>query len=458
MTGRVVVVVGGGVAGLATAHRLLTAEPSLEVVVLEAEDRVGGRLRTATVGDLELDAGPDSFVARKPWAADLCRELGLELVEPDARGAFAWTDHGLEPLPTSALGIPAGVGELLRWPGLSRGGRARALADLLRKPRRDARDESLGALLRRRLGHEATERLVAPLLAGLFAGDVDRLDARSTFPELQRWEQGFGSLIRGAKAALDASDDAGPMFVRPTDGVGALPYALRVAIGDERVRTGVRVRAVEREGSSFVVRSDDGELAADAVVVTTPAFVAGELLAPTPAAGPLTAIPYVGTSVVLLVYPEGSGVTLPDATGFVVPSGKTPMTAATFLSRKWPTPAFGDRAVLRCFVGASGSEDVLDASDDDIVEAVGRHLSAVLPLPERPPASRVVRWPRSMPQYEVGHAQRVRAVTDGLPPGIFVAGNAYGGVGVADAVRSANEAAEHALAHLAGDRIETERR
>lgn len=454
MSGRAVVV-GGGVAGLATAHRLLRADPSIDLTVFESEPRVGGRLATAEVGGLELDAGPDSFVARKPWAVELCRELGLELVEPGARAAFAWTDHGLEPLPPSALGVPALVGELLRWPGLSRAGRLRAIADLVRKPRKDPADESLGALLRRRLGDEATERLVAPLLGGLFAGDVDRLDVRSTFPELERWEQAYGSLIRGSKAALEAAGDAGPMFVRPADGAAALPGALLAAIGAERVRTGIQVLAVEPRGITNVVRSNAGDLEAEGVVVATPAFVAAELVT---AAAPLRSIPYVSTSVVLLVYPEGTGNVLPDATGFVVPSGAAPMTAATFLSRKWPNPAFGDRAIVRCFVGASGSEDVLAAPDGDIVEAVARHLAAVVDLPERPETSRVVRWPRSMPQYEVGHADRVRAVAEALPPGIFVAGNAYGGVGVADAVRSANEAAERASAHLAGDRTTTEPR
>jgi protoporphyrinogen/coproporphyrinogen III oxidase len=450
-----VVVVGAGVAGLAAAYRFVRAEPSIEVTVLESGPRVGGRLATATVGDLELDAGADSFVARKPWAADLCRELGLEVQAPGARGAYAWTDHGLEPLPPSALGVPASVGALLRWPGLSGAGRLRAAGDLLRKPRKRPGDESLGALLRRRLGDEATERLVAPLLAGLFAGDVDRLDVRTTFPELGRWEHAFGSLIRGASAALDAAERAGPMFVRPSGGVTALPRALVDTIGAERVRTGVRVRSVEPSRRSIVVRSDVDDLEAHAVVVATPASVASELVEA--AATPLRAIPYVSTSVVLLVYPEGTGAALPDATGFVVPTGAAPMTATTFVSRKWPHAAFGDRAVVRCFVGAAGSEDVLDASDDEIADAVCRHLTALLALPARPAASRVVRWPRSMPQYEVGHAERVRAVEAAIPPGIFVAGNAYGGVGVADTVRSAKDAAERALAHLAGDRARMER-
>lgn len=454
-----VVVVGGGVAGLATAHRLLRDDPSLDVTVLEANERPGGRLRAASVGDLELEAGPDSFVARKPWAADLCRELGLELVAPSASGAAAWTDRGLVAMPPTALGVPADVEELARWPGLSRRGRARALGDLVRKGPRNGHDEPLGALLRRRLGDEATELLVAPLLGGLFAGDVDRLGVAATFPELARWERDFGSLIRGARAALGAAGDAGPMFLRPAGGVAGLTDAIVKALGTDRVHVGAPVDDIET-GFDLVVHSGGGSRPAGAVVLATPAFESARLLselAPA-AAARLAAIPYVSTSVVLLLYPDGSADALPEETGFVVPAGKAPMTAATFLSRKWPEPAFGTRAVLRCFVGATGSEDVLDAPDEDIVEAVCRHLAAVLPLPARPAASTVVRWPSSMPQYEVGHLERVEEIERSLPPGIFVTGNAYRGVGVADTVRGATETAERVRAHLeAGTAERTER-
>jgi len=443
-----VVVVGGGIAGLTVAHRLLQAVPSIAVTILEADARAGGRLTTAEVGDLELDAGPDSFVARKPWAADLCRELGLELEEPGAKGALVWTTRGLLPLPPSALGIPADVDELLRWRGMTRAGRVRALTDLVRRPRHRSKDEAIGALLRRRLGDQATEALVAPLLGGLFAGDIDRLGVGATFPELAEWERDFGSLIRGAKAALRGSGASGPMFVRPAGGVRRLPEALRAGIGPERIRSSSAATFVAVDASGVAVSTGGEELRADAVVISTASHVAADLLGPAAPAG-LREIPYAGTSVVLLVFPAGTGGALPDATGFVVPSGAAPMTAATFLSRKWPDPAYGDRAVIRCFVGAVGSEDVLDAADADIVEAVCRHLAAALPLPPRPEAARVVRWPRSMPQYEVGHVERVRAIWDGLPAGIFLAGNGYRGVGVADAVRSANEAAEGVLAHVA---------
>ena len=447
-----VVVIGGGVAGLTTAYRLLHGDPKLSVTLLEAADRLGGRLTSLEIANLEIDAGPDSFVARKPWAVELCRELGLKLAEPGASGAYVWTDGGLIPLPPTALGIPADVGALIRWPALSRVGRFRALSDLVRKARPQKNDEALGALLRRRIGDEATDRLVAPLLGGLFAGAVDELGVRSTFPELAAWERTFGSLIRAARAASKAASGAGPIFVKPVAGVHALPRSLVAAIGDLRVRTSTGATEVVRDGEAFVVRTADGDLGADGVVVATPSFAAADLLRDTvpDAARHLDQIRYVSTAVVALVYGEGTADALPDATGFVVPKERAPMTAATFLSRKWPDPAFGDRAGVRCFVGAAGTEDVLDAADEDIVDAVSRHLAALLPLPERADASAVVRWPRSMPQYGVGYFDRVSAIEAALAPGIFVVGNAYRGVGVSDTVRAATEVAERVRTHVAG--------
>jgi protoporphyrinogen/coproporphyrinogen III oxidase len=456
-SGAGVVVVGGGVAGLTTAYRLL--ERGANVHVLEASDRVGGRLMTVPVGDLRLDAGADSFVARKPWAVALCEELGIELVAPRASGAAVYTDRGLVDLPRSALGVPAEGSAIARWEGLSRAGRVRALGDLVRKAAPPDGDESLGSLLRRRVGDEATEALVAPLLAGLFAGDIDRLGVSATFPDLAIWERRFGSLIRGANAALDASTSAGPMFLKPHGGVEELPHALADRISSDRISRGISVAAVERSGEAFTVIASDGAHDTDVVVVATPARPAATILEPLApeTSALLRELRVVSTGVVLLVYGEGTGDALPDATGFVVPRERAPMTAVTWLSRKWPDAAFGTRAVVRCFVGADGSEDVLDAGDDEIVEAVTRHLSAVTSLPAEPEHSAVVRWPGAMPQYDVGHLERVERIETSLPPSIFVAGNAYRGVGVADTVRGANDIAEAVHAHLAGANERTER-
>jgi oxygen-dependent protoporphyrinogen oxidase len=459
-----VAVVGGGVAGLATAYRLTVDEPDVDVTLLEASDRVGGKLRSIEVGDLVLEAGADSFVARRPWAVELCKELGLgaDLITPASSSAYVWTDAGLERyVKGSAFGIPGDVGDVLRWPGLSRAGRMRAARDLVKKTRKSDEDESLGALLRRRLGDEATDLSVGPLLAGLFAGDVDRLSVRATFPELADWERTQGSLIRGSQAATrNAASARGgsipPMFVKLQGGVSRLTDELARQLGD-RVRTAAPVTAISASGSGFEVGLGDAStLSADDVILASPAWVAADLvggLAPE-AADELTAIPYASTGVVLLVYGDGTKSRLPEGSGFVVPRGKAPMTACTWVSNKWPEEAFRSRAVLRCYVGGVGDEDVLDASDDDIVQACLRHVAAVVDLPDGPEHSAVHRWMNAMPQYEVGHLDRVRRIRAALPPGIVVTGSAYGGVGIPDCIRQANETAA-AIHETAGTDKET---
>jgi oxygen-dependent protoporphyrinogen oxidase len=442
-----VVVVGGGVTGLTVAYRLLQADAPIDVSVLEAGSRPGGKLRSVAVGDLVLPAGADSFLARKPWAVELCHELGIELETPGATGAYLWTDTGLVPLLKDApFGIPGDVGDLFRWPGLSGAGKRRAAQDLVRRARKDESDESLGSLLRRRLGDEATDLAVGPLLAGLYAGDVDRLSVQATFPDLVAWERAQGSLFRGSQATskLARRSQLGPMFVRPRGGVARLPDVLAEHLGD-RVHTGRPVTGVE---AGRVTLEDGAAVEADTVVLTTPAHETARMLGDLAPAG-LVEIPSVSTGVLLMVYGEGTQAGLPDGTGFVVPRGKAPMTAATWLSSKWPSEAFGSRAVVRCYVGAAGEDDVLDADDADIVDACARHLAAVVRLPEAPEHATIVRWPASMPQYEVGHAERVARIRDELPPGIVVVGQAYDGVGVPDCVRAANQAAERIATELA---------
>ncbi len=450
-TGRVLVV-GGGVSGLTVGFRLRSADPGLNVTLLEAESRPGGMLCSVTVGGLVLPAGADSFVARKPWAAALCHELGLELETPGTAGAYLWTDRGLVAYPRdTAFGIPGDVGDVMRWPGLSGAGRRRALQDLVRRRRRSTGDETLGGLLRRRLGDEATDLAVGPLLAGLHAGQVDRLSVLATFPELAAWEASQGSLIRGAQATLRLGGraDPGPMFIRPRGGVERLTQALSSLLG-ERIRTDAPATELRPNDGGWLVLAGSDAFPADAVVLSVPAAAAAPLLGPisSAAAAGLGGIPGASTAVVLLVYPRGTGGSLPEGTGFVVPRGKAPMTACTWLSNKWPSKAFEDRAVLRCYVGAAGEEDVLEAADAELIDACARHLAAALTLPSEPEHAAVVRWPASMPQYELGQVERVAEIRDSLPPGIFLTGQAFDGVGVADCVRAADATAAAVIAWL----------
>ncbi len=460
-----VVVVGGGISGLATAYRLARTPAngiSVDVTVLEESPRLGGKLASVEVGGLQLEAGADSFVTRKPQAVELCTELGLsdELVVPGTAGTFVLRGGRLIPfLRSQALGVPTESEELLRWPGMSLRGRVRATFDTLKPPAAPERDISIGELVRKRLGSEALRVLVGPLLGGLFAGDPDRLSVDATFPELKAWAAGRG-MIRGARAALKARDKVEDtpamraMFATVWGGLDRLVEVLAHAIGEERILRDTPVRSIRATTPALELEVPGEPVRADAVALATPAFAAAELLAGD-ASTALREIPYASTAVVLLVYPEGSASKLPDGTGFVVPRGKADVTACTWVSRKWPRPEFGGRAILRCYLGRAGAEEVLAEPDGTLIDRVVGDLDRVLNL-GRPEDARVVRWERSMPQYEVGHLERVRRIREALPGGIFVTGSAYGGVGIADCVRQAGETARDVHSYLQSLRTERE--
>jgi protoporphyrinogen/coproporphyrinogen III oxidase len=462
-----VIVVGGGIAGLVTAYRLLRVANGrgIEVTVLEASEQPGGKLRTAELEEFPVEDGADSFVVRKPWAMDLCRELGLEreLVAPAPGGVYVWTRGRLERFPTpAAFGVPAGVENLLRWRGLSGRGRLRAAADLIRPVGRDRGDESIGSLITRRLGQEAAESLVGPLLAGLHAGDANRLSVAATFPELRSWERDHGSLIRGSKASIKAArsrngqGDEPPMFATVWTGLSRLVSVLAQAIGPERVVLDAPVASIHRSPRRWVVDVGGHERTAKAVVIAAPAFEAARLLdQENPhAASELAGISYVSTAVVTMVYPPGTLTALPPGTGFIVPpsSGLEAITACTFVSSKWPRTEHANRAVVRCFVGRAGNEEWMDASDSKLVVAVSEDLRKAIGLKRTPEAFRVTRWPRAMPQYDVGHLDRVARIEEALEetPGMFVVGSPYRGVGIADCVRQAGETASVVRAYLSG--------
>ncbi len=483
-----VVVVGGGLGGLVAAYRLLHgpdgAGTGAEVTVVEATERLGGAVRSIELDGIGVgvEAGPDSFVVRKPWAVELCDELGLasRLVSPGANGAFVWARGALVPFPErSAFGIPSDAGTMLGWPGLSVRGRLRAATDLWRPARRvpaggQPPDESIGSLVTRRLGEECARVLVGPLLAGINSGDPDRLSTAATFPELLAWERAYGSLIRGSREARHATRrarqqaSAGPassgarisraMFATLRGGLSGLVAALVAAIGSERVALRAPVEGIERTGGALRVSAGGLELDADAVVLATPAFVSSALLTATnpDASEELASIAYGSSAVVALAYPPGTGERLPAGTGFIVPPGSVAgarpltVTACTWLSRKWPESAFGDRAIVRAFVGRAGDEGALAMSDPELVATVVYDLDAVTPLGAAPEAAAIARWERAMPQYEVGHLDRVDRIDASLArtPGVFLTGSAYRGVGIADVVRQAGETADRVRAYL----------
>ena len=433
-----VAVVGGGMAGLAAARALSAA--GVRVIVFEGASVVGGKLRRSEVAGLMVDEGADSMLRRIPYAVDLATDLGLELISPTS-GAGLWTRGRIRPMPTgTVMGVPTGLTSLSGV--VSAAGRARAALDLVRPGSPLQQDISVGELVSRRLGTEIAQRLVDPLLGGVYAGRAELLSLQATLPALWQEASRGGSLVRAARAA-QANPASGPVFAGLEGGLGQLP-ALAAAGLD--IRTGSPVTSVDRTTSGWGVTTRDGTVAADAVVVAVPAAPAARLLGPHASTAELSSVGYASVGIVTLALDGPS----PGAgTGYLVPAVEGRLTkAVTFTSRKWSIST--GPSVVRASVGRYQDEGELQREDGELVQAVLRELTAAVGPVPRLVDSRVTRWGGALPQYAPGHLDLVRRLRASLPAGIAVAGAAYDGVGVPAVIRSGQEAASAVLAGLGG--------
>ena len=459
-----VVVVGGGISGLSAAERL--AAGGARVTVLEASGRLGGIVQTERIDDLVLERGADAVVAAKPATRALCERLGIadRLVGPAARGAFVYRSGRLRRLPAGLSGLmPTRFGPLASSRLLSARGLARAALEPWQPVPGDAgEDESLEAFVTRRVGREAYERLVEPLLAGIYAGDGRRLSVAATFPQLREVERAHGSLVRGLRARSRATAVAGSAFLSLPTGLQELVDALEgvlLATGRVTVRRHAPVRSVVGRGPAGdadvrVVLDDGGWIAADAVVVAIPAPRAATLLAAEDAAlaTELGAIAHGSTATITLAVDRAAVPHPLDATGYVIPrvEGRDAL-ACTFASSKWAGRAPAGVALFRVFVGGAHRAELVERDDAALVAIARRELRETLGVTAEPRLARVGRWVGAMPQYELGHPERVRRIAERVAarPWLAVAGNAYGGVGVPDCIRSGQAAADRVLGTLA---------
>ncbi len=447
------VVVGAGIAGLAAALEARALRPDAEVVVLEAGSRIGGKVAVSEVAGLPVDEGADSMLTRIPDGIALARGAGLEdeLVPPASAAASVWSRGRLQPLPGgTVLGIPGDLAALASSGLLSTAGLYRVPLDLVLPGRPVEDDVSVGDLVRRRLGPEVVERLVDPLLGGVYAGRADLLSLQATLPQLVGPAARHRSLLLATREARSATPPTdGPLFASLPGGLGRLPAAVARASGaDVRLRTTVRGLRRTPTGWQLTTGSaaDPARLDADAVVLAVPGPPAARLLADAApaAAAEVAALEYASVALVTLVL---AGPTPGTGSGFLVPAveGRTTK-AVTFSSRKW-THLAGGPAVVRASVGRHGETQDLQRPDGELVAAVLSELrQAVGPLPVVVD-SRVVRWGGGLPQYAVGHLDRVRRVREAVArqPGLAVAGAAYDGVGVPAVARSGRQAARDAL-------------
>ncbi|HEX6424035.1 MAG TPA: protoporphyrinogen oxidase [Acidimicrobiales bacterium] len=449
-------VVGGGITGLTAAWE--GRRRGARVVLFEGDTRAGGKLRTSPLGGVPVDESADAFLARVPEAVELCAELGIDtdLVSPGTSSAYVWLDGRLRRLPADQLlGVPTDLDALEGTGLLSAAGLARAREDLTSPDDRPASgaDESVGDLIRRRLGDEVLDRLVAPLVGSVYAGDCDRMSLQVTAVQLaaaRDLDPSDPSLIRAAAALRAQAVDTGrPVFLAPRGGMGRLAEALADAMGDD-LRPGVTVTGLAPEGTGW--RLAPGGVVAGAVVLATPAFVTAPLLAdiaPEPAAF-LAGVEHASVALLGLAVPR-DGIDHPmDGSGFLVPrSAGMLLTACSWATTKWPhLDVDPSVALLRASAGHDGDDRGRTWPDDELVTGMLADLRTTMGLRAEPADVRVTRWPRSFPQPRPGHLARVAAAERALAaasPRLAITGAWARGVGVPACIREARGAATRAL-------------
>ena len=459
---RRVAVVGAGIAGLAAAAALRRADPGLDVVVLESAPVVGGKLARAEVGGVVVDTGAESMLNRRPEAVALAREVGLggRLVHPASISAGLWTRGRLRTMPRTLMGVPTDVRALADSGVVSTVGLARVRAEpVLPATRLEGRDVSIGWLVEERFGREVVDRLVEPLLGGVYAGHAREISARAAVPQVVALLERGGSMMEAAAEAAARVSDV-PVFAGLVGGLGQLPAAIVEAAGLQ-VRTGTTVRGLGRAaggGWELVLGPTDAPevLRADAVVLATPARPTSRLLAPVVpvAAMELDAVEYASMAIVTLAF-RARELPATQGSGFLVPPvDRKAIKASTFSFAKWDwvreAGAADDLLLLRCSIGRHREEELLQRPDEEVVQLALEDLADAIGLSVRPVDAHVQRWGGALPQYAVGHLDRIARVRAALAAetGLAVCGAAYDGLGLPACIASARLAATQVLADL----------
>ncbi|GIP20990.1 protoporphyrinogen oxidase [Paenibacillus sp. J22TS3] len=467
MEAKRIVIIGGGISGLSAAYylkeRFKDKGVPLKLTVAEQSDRLGGRIRTLRQDGYVIETGPDSFLGRKVAALHLAKSLGLEEeltgTNPLARTNYILHRGKLHTMPAGlALGIPTRVGPFIKTDMISLAGKARAAMDLLLPRRKTVGDEALGAFIERRIGREVLERLVEPLLAGIYAGDTGNLSLQATFPQFHDIERKYRSLILGMIAGRTAPTKTGPeelpeiakrsMFLTFKNGLSTLVEKLEEELSGATILKNCGVRSVLRYENGYRVTLENGEVCeTDGIVMALPAYACGRLLEPFSAADVFDSIPYVSVANVALGYRAEELQHDLKGSGFVIPrtEGRM-MTACTWTSSKWLHTAPKGKVLLRAYIGRAGAEASATMDDRETVARVREELKEIMGITAKPELAVVSRLPESMPQYRVGHKERIGHLREALEsryPGVLICGSGYDGVGIPDCIQHGKAAADH---------------
>lgn len=447
-------IIGGGITGLAAAYELTLA--GCEAVLIEEQPSLGGVIQTEVVEGCVLEGGPDSFLSAKPAGEELVRELGLggDLIGSldEQRVTYVVRGGRLVPLPDGLfMMVPTKVLPVASSPLLGWGTKLRMGLEILRRPSPPLPDRSVAAFIEDHYGREAVDYLAEPLLAGIYGGSADRLSVESVLSRFVELERRYGSLTRGVLAARRAARSAraaesAPLFRTLRSGLAQLTAELERRIRPRCPVLHARAQRLERADNRWCVHLDGEPLMADNVILACPAWAAGALLRSVDErlSSELEAIPYTSSVTLALGYRREDCGPIPPGFGFLVPAReRRALVACTFVGAKFPYRVPETHVVLRCFLGGSGGEAVLEQNDEDLVRAVRAELKQLLGWDAEPRFTRLRRWRRAMAQYEVGHARRIAAIREmaASHPGLQLAGNAYEGIGVPDCIRTGRAAA-----------------
>lgn len=460
---RKVVIIGGGITGLTTAFYLQKKVKEenlpLDVQLIEASHRLGGKAQTVVKDGYIIERGPDSFLERKTSASRLAKEVGMadKLVNNASGRSFVLARERLHPMPEgSFMGIPTQITPFVTTGLFSLPGKFRAAGDFILPRSEPVEDQSLGEFFRRRLGDEVVENLIEPLLSGIYAGDIDRMSLMATFPNFYRLEQKYRSIVLGIKKTMPTpkkSERKKGIFLNFSTGLQSFISAIESKLTPGSVLKSTRVDNVSKQNGKYVIDLNSGQqMMADSIVVATPHYVTGSMFSEYDLFSLLDEMPATSVANVALAFPESAIKQDIDGTGFVVSRNSDySITACTWTHKKWPHSAPEGKALLRCYVGRPGHETIVDLSDNQIIKIVLEDLNKTMNITAEPELAVVTRWKDSMPQYTVGHVQRIQKVKKDLSeqlPGVFIAGGSYEGVGLPDCIDQGEAAVEHILNYL----------
>ena len=456
---RKVVIIGGGMAGLAAAYKLKNSAPEFDITIVEASNQLGGKVSTERVDGFVIESGADCFLARKPRGIGLCEELGIadQLVgrDPDHAKTFVLRHGRLHPLPEGLSGmIPTNLDALTNSTLLSETAVSQIAAEPNLPPQPENGDESVASFVSRRLGQEAFDNLIEPLMGGIYAGQANQLSLAATFPQLRQLELKHGSLLKGLTNRAPAKTEAKyPPFVSFPDGMQTLVDALVAQLDGVEILLNTAVTQIEKTVNGYRLmvngKSPISDLQSQAIILTTPAFVNSQLLADLDSelSNTLGEIPYASSALVNFVFDEAEVPEL-DGYGYVIPRvEKREALACTWTSRKWHNHAPDGKLLLRVYIGRYGQADVTKYDDARLISIAQNELKETLDINTEPEFHRIIRYPRAMPQYNMGHLDRIEDIEAQLAnhPGLFMAGAMFRGVGIPDCILSGETAVSQLL-------------